>query len=140
MTRSLPLVLALIFARGPSPAADMNAIAQSYVKLVLELGEHDADYVDAYYGPPEWREQARAAHRPLPEIQAASRTLQTELAAIAVPQDPLVVLRQQFLQKQLAALIARVDMLAGKKLSFDDETRALYDATAPVHGEDHFKS
>ena len=29
----------------------MNALAERYVKLVLALGQHDADYVDAYYGP-----------------------------------------------------------------------------------------
>ena len=34
-------------------------IAERYVKLVLAMGEHDADYVDAYYGPPEWREAAK---------------------------------------------------------------------------------
>ena len=33
----------------------MNALAERYVKLVLALGQHDPDYVDAYYGPPEWR-------------------------------------------------------------------------------------
>ena len=33
----------------------MNALAERYVKIVLALGQHDADYVDAYYGPPEWK-------------------------------------------------------------------------------------
>jgi hypothetical protein len=33
----------------------MNQVAERYVRLVLALGQHDADYVDAYYGPPEWR-------------------------------------------------------------------------------------
>src|SRR6266516_848510 len=37
----------------------MTSIAERYVKLVLALGEHDTDYVDAYYGPPEWREAAK---------------------------------------------------------------------------------
>ena len=36
-----------------------GSIAERYVKLVLALGEHDADTVDAYYGPPEWREAAK---------------------------------------------------------------------------------
>ena len=29
----------------------MNELAERYVKLVLAMGQHDADYVDAYYGP-----------------------------------------------------------------------------------------
>ena len=36
----------------------MNAIAETYVKLVLAMGQHDADYVDAYYGPAEWKDAA----------------------------------------------------------------------------------
>ena len=46
----------------------MNALAERYVKLVLALGQHDADYVDAYYGPPEWRKDAEATKRPLGRI------------------------------------------------------------------------
>ena len=36
-------------------AAQMNPIAENYVKLVLELGLYDGDVVDAYYGPKEWK-------------------------------------------------------------------------------------
>ena len=34
---------------------EMDLIAEQYVKLVLTIGLYDADYVDAYYGPEEWR-------------------------------------------------------------------------------------
>ena len=44
----------------------MNRIAESYVKLVLAVGQHDADYVDAFYGPAEWRTEAETRKRPLP--------------------------------------------------------------------------
>ena len=33
----------------------MNKIAEGYVKLVLNVGLHDPGYVDAYYGPAEWK-------------------------------------------------------------------------------------
>ena len=49
--------------RQPSP---MNAIAERYVKLVLALGQHDADYVDAFYGPPEWKAEAESRRRRSP--------------------------------------------------------------------------
>ena len=29
----------------------LNPIAEQYVRLALSLGEHDDDYVDAYFGP-----------------------------------------------------------------------------------------
>ena len=45
--------------RAPIPtAATDDAAAESYVRLVLALGQHDAAFVDAYYGPPEWRTAA----------------------------------------------------------------------------------
>ena len=43
---------------GARAADDMNAVAERYVHLVLALGQHDPDYVDAFYGPPEWKTQA----------------------------------------------------------------------------------
>ena len=33
----------------------MADMAEQYVKLVLAMGEHDAAYVDAYFGPAHWR-------------------------------------------------------------------------------------
>jgi len=46
----------------------MNSLAEQYVRLVLAVGQHDADYVDAYYGPPEWRKEAEAQKLPLTEV------------------------------------------------------------------------
>ena len=48
-----------------SPPSPMNTIAEQYVKLVLALGQHDADYVDAFYGPPEWKTDAGQQKMPL---------------------------------------------------------------------------
>jgi hypothetical protein len=49
-------------------------------------------------------------------------------------------LRRHYLTRQLQALAARVEMLGGKRLSFDEESNALYDATAPVNTEEHFRA
>ena len=45
----------------PPERSSMDSIAQQYVRLVLALGQHDADYVDAYYGLPEWKAEAQTA-------------------------------------------------------------------------------
>ena len=37
----------------------MNSVAEKYVKLVLNIGTIDSDYVDAYYGPAEWRPETK---------------------------------------------------------------------------------
>ncbi len=118
----------------------MNRIAESYVKLVLAVGQHDADYVDAYYGPPEWRTEAEARKRPLPEIRAEAETLIADSQARPPHEgDEILGLRHQYLVRQLQSMVARVDMLAGKKLTFDEESKALYDAVAPTNDTAHFQ-
>ncbi len=119
----------------------MNQIAEAYVKLVLAVGNHDPDYVDAYHGPEEWKAEAQKQKQPLEEIHnSAAQTLkllsELDLLALAEPEN----LRHQYLTKQLKALIARVEMLQGKKFTFDEESKALYDAVAPAYSEGHFKS
>ena len=57
----------------------MNRIAQRYVELVLQLGVHDVDYVDAYYGPAEWRTKEGEPPRPLADIDKAAGQLIEEL-------------------------------------------------------------
>jgi len=64
--------------RGEAP--EMKDIAESYVKLVLAVGRHDADYVDSYYGPPDWKAEAERAGRPLAEIQVEAEGLLARLA------------------------------------------------------------
>lgn len=118
----------------------MNDAAQRYVKLVLAMGEHDSDYVDAFYGPPEWRDEVRAEKRSLEAILADARALRETLEGIARPQDHIDALRLDYLRRQTDALIARAEILQGATLRFDDESRALYDAVAPTHGEDYFRA
>jgi hypothetical protein len=77
MTSLVAMTMAAGFAGTGSSGApgSLDEIAPAYVKLVLALGVHDADYVDAYYGPPEWRTAAQAEKRPLPEIRSDARRL-----------------------------------------------------------------
>jgi hypothetical protein len=116
-------------------------VAEAYVRLVLAVGQHDADYVDAYYGPPEWSAEAAVTPLPLPEIErravAILESLDEDPARDTSAMDHL---RRAYLRRQLGALAARVRMLQGDRLSFDDEARALYDVTPPTHGEQHFQA
>jgi hypothetical protein len=125
--------------RKPAENRELNPIAESYVKLVLALGQHDADYVDAYYGPPEWKPDPSAPRRPLPDIQAEAVSLLERLTSASPGGDEMAHLRFQYLFRQISALRARAQMVSGRKLSFDEESRALYDATAPVNSEEHFR-
>ncbi|HET9354459.1 MAG TPA: hypothetical protein VFO32_10730, partial [Sphingomicrobium sp.] len=42
------------------PQDSLDAIARDYVLLSLTIGEKEAGYIDAYYGPPELQAQAKA--------------------------------------------------------------------------------
>jgi hypothetical protein len=137
------LAVALLGA-APAPESDsvraMNGAAEKYVRLSLALGRHDKDYVDAYYGPPEWKKEAEASTRPLSEIRDDARALRTQIARLPDGGGEVDSRRRRFLDRQLEALGARADLLSGTKMSFDDESRLLYDAVAPTHGEEHFRA
>jgi hypothetical protein len=119
----------------------MNALAERYVKLVLAMGPHDADYVDAYYGPPEWRKEAETSKRPLAQIDREAVALQQSLTAAAPAggEEEMLRLRHTYLTKQVSALRTRVATLSGRKLTFDEESKALYDAVAPTNNPAAFE-
>jgi hypothetical protein len=120
---------------------DMNQIAERYVKLVLRAGQHDADFVDAYYGPEAFRPDEHAK-TPLTDLIQTAAALRDEAAGFALPPDAdaLTKLRKEYLAGQLTAVHTRLRMLNGEKLAFDQESRLLYDAVAPVNSEAMFQS
>jgi hypothetical protein len=124
-------------ARGQGTA--MDGVSEGYVKLVLAMGGHDPDYVDAYYGPPAWKDEAAAAKLGLDAIATRGTTLLADLRKIPAGTDEMSSLRHQYLERQLSALAARVRMLKGERLTFDEESKALYDAVAPTYPEAHFQ-
>jgi len=118
----------------------VDHVAESYVKLALAVGVHDPDYVDAYYGPATWKTEAEASPLALTDIERHATELVIELERdVTAEASDLVRMRRTYLRKQLEAMVVRVRLLQGMKLPFDDEARALYDATPPVHTEQHFK-
>ena len=115
------LALVFLFVAFSARGDDLNGIAERYVKLVLAMGEHDPDYVDAYYGPAEWKTNADTEKKPLDAIATEAKRLTETLAKISKPTDEMERLRGAYLVKQLSALQARVRMLNGERLKFDEE-------------------
>jgi hypothetical protein len=134
------LVAAALPAGQTAQPTPMNTIAERYVKLVLAVGQHDADYVDAFYGPAEWKTEAERRKQPLRDLDVAAERVIAEIPALTDGdrRDELVALRRDYLKRQLEALRTRVKMLEGAKLTFDQESQALYDAVAPTHPESYF--
>src|SRR5437660_2267811 len=56
--------------------ATLDEAAQDYVHLVLEIGAHEKGFVDAYFGPPEWRIEAEAHPHDIAELKAEADRIQ----------------------------------------------------------------
>lgn len=117
----------------------MKAAAERYVRLVLAMGEHDPDYVDAYYGPAALRDDVKSRVPSLEEIHASALELREDLDGLTRPREAIESLRLDYLRRQTAALITRAEMLEGRRLTFDEESKELYDAVAPTHPEEYFR-
>jgi hypothetical protein len=122
----------------------MNKIAEGYIKLVLNTGKYDPDYVDAYYGPEELKPADRNSSEndstSLKKLYDDSGTFLDMLDSSShYEADEIHVLRYKFLYKQLLAVKTKLFMLRGGKLSFDQESKALYDASAPKYDAAYFK-
>lgn len=132
----IPWLLALLLCGCVSDqvASDsLDEIAKDYVQMQLEIGEREPGYVDAYYGPKEWAEAAKAAPRSLLALakEAAALTARTN-AVDPAKLDPLSVRRRDFLLAQLRAASTRLRMAQGEKLSFAEEAQGLFGVRVEV--------
>jgi hypothetical protein len=117
----------------------LDSASDQYVRLALALGEHDADYVDAYYGAPQVREEVRASKPSLDDIHRRALALRQSIQSIRKPSERLAGLRHEYIRRQTEALIARTEIVRGTKMTFDQEAQALYDAQPPVNAEAYFQ-
>jgi hypothetical protein len=131
LTIGICIAAGLIGCAPAAPREDMNSIAERYVKLVLKVGQHDKNFVDAYYGDPAWKPAGAALS--LTELTGEAGLLRKHISEVrpSPSDDELVRLRHDYLEKQLTAVEARILMLSGQKFSFDEEAERLYDATPP---------
>ncbi|HVY86044.1 MAG TPA: hypothetical protein VG943_12985 [Caulobacterales bacterium] len=121
--------LALLALAACTPAArhvDLNPLAERYVKLALQIGTHEEGYVDAYYGPPEWKAEADAHSQPVPALKSEADALISALeAAEAQTTDVSEKRRAHFLLGYARAARFRLDMIEGVRVPFSDEAARL---------------
>jgi len=151
----LTMILTVILLPGCSEKTDlpeigeleikMNDIAEQYVKLVLKIGLYKPDYIDAFYGPEEWKPQAATVSE-IDSNVIASLTekvddLLNKLEALGEYEATgLETQRYRFLYKQLLSVKGMISIIAGGEFSFDMEAKILYDAEPPQYAADHFKN
>jgi hypothetical protein len=116
----------------PVATPSLQAIADDYLRLTLEAGTYEAEYVDAYYGPDALQGQAKARPRSLEKLIEDARAL---VAAIDIALPKITaegdLRRANALRGMLVAADTRLHMIGGKKFSFNDEAKGQF-ATAPA--------
>ena len=127
------LVLIITSCKSNSNAPSIDTIAENYVKLVLEIGQYDNAFVDAYFGPEQWRPTApKADILPLDDFVERANTLISQCDALLHLDDAnLEIARINMLKKQLIAVRTKTEMIGGKVYTFDEEAKLLYDADPP---------
>ncbi len=118
-------------------ADPLDAAAAEFVQLALHMGRLDADYVDAYHGPPAWQKQA-AALTPDPAGLAENITaLRARLQSLGrlTPTDSL---RTSQLDKLLRAMQVRLTVIQGGSVSFVTEVSEIYDEVYPDYNLSEF--
>lgn len=134
MKARLTLCLILLLT---SSAFALDQEAERYVRLGLELGEYDKDYVDAYLGPKEWAENAKKNLRSKDELADAIATLLSDLNQFSSTDRELMI-RHGALLRNVRAMDTRIRMAKGETFSFAEEARLIYDATLPVYDFSEF--
>ncbi len=114
----------------------MDEIGKAYLTLVLALDRHVPGLVDAYFGPEELKAEAEAGERrPLAELADQAHQLQAALKMTSY--DPQ---RQDFLERQVAALIALLGNLGEDRLGFVEEVERYFDITPVMQDEAAFEA
>ncbi len=94
------------------------------MRLAVALGERDPDSLDFYAGPEDAIADVRRNPPPLTAIKQDAGVLSRRLASERF--EPAGAGRARALVADLAAMMARVDLLTGTRLSFDKESHVFF--------------
>jgi len=122
---------------APVPQSDaeitiigVDELAERFVKLGLNLGRFDKNYVDAYSGPEEWASDAQESALSLDDLEKEALSILEGLDALkgdgASP-------REAGLTRVVGAALARIRMARGETYSFDEEARLIYGFAPPSY-------
>jgi len=97
---------------------------EEFVRLALAINEHLPGYVDAYFGPSQWDQEASQTGKlPLPALTQRVDQLATNVSHA----NEWDAQRKDFLAHQISAMQMSLRLLAGENVSLAEEAQALYD-------------
>ena len=146
MKRTILLLFVGLSACHPSKKINENAsideLAKKYVQLGLTIGAYDADFVDAYYGPPALKQQvSKGLVFPKDSLLQAVEKLKFSFTeAVNSNHNEATTKRINYLIAQLTAFRERIEIFSGNTLSFDEEATSLFGVTPPHFPDSHYHS
>jgi hypothetical protein len=115
--------------------AENPRLDEEFVRLSLAVDEHLPGYVDSYFGPTEWRQEAKQTGKlPLPDLAARVN----QLAADVAQMYEWDAQRLDFLVRQISAMQMSLRLLGGENISLAEEVRGLYDVEPTWKDESNF--
>ena len=106
-----------------SSGSVMDDVAREYLLIGLSLGELQDGVVDAYFGPPEVKEQALADKASAADLAKRSAALRARLDEVADAQ------RARWLDRQLIATETIARQLDGEEFPYNELVQRCFDAT-----------
>ena len=122
------LLLAACASMESGVTRDINGLAEDYVRLALEIDTYEPGYVDAYFGPAEWREAAKANPRSQAALKAEADRLVGALAAYTSAGEASAQ-RAKVLAANVSSARFRLDMIDGVRAPFVEEAQRLFALT-----------
>jgi len=110
--------LCVALACAPQPDA-IEAIAEGYVRVSLQMAQHDPTLVEDWRGSEAWRPGPRV---PVAEVRARIDGLRQRLEGLTP--TPALANRRSYLLGQLRALQFAARRLTGEPLGIDDQAKA----------------
>jgi hypothetical protein len=103
-----------------------TSIGLQYVRLALSIGQHIPGYIDAYFGPAEWR--AQADDQGVRPVHVLAREAE-ELSAAIDDDTEMGPQRRDFLTRQARAMRTTLRVLQGERLALVEEAEGFFDIT-----------
>jgi hypothetical protein len=101
----------------------LDDLSRDYLSLSFAIERRFPGFIDAYFGPPEIKEEALAGPDPDPaDLLARAHALATTIAAA-----DLLDSRRDFLAAQVGAMVTLCRKLADETIEYREEVRTLFD-------------
>ena len=113
-----------------------DSLGEEFVRLALAIDEHLPGYVDSFFGPDAWKQQATDTGKvPLEELKKQASLLADDISQARDVDEQ----RRDFLARQGTAMQMSLRLLSGEKVSLAEEVEAIYDVRPAWKDEANFE-